>query len=269
MSARSDSAALSELLKAHATGRVARTLDLRDENLEGLDLTRLRADGLQLSGANLRRAVLREVRWVGCGLSDTVLNDADLSQATLRMCELPSLRARKICAAGVRIENCAAQGAELEGADLSEASLIDSDFSRARLRGAVLTRVSALGITLRGADLTGASLALADLSGADLRGADLTNANLTDAVLRGADLRGAICDGTVWQGADLTGAKRDTAPQALPDEFAEVGKAVAPVVSELFAAMSGLSSQSDARLQELMRDVQNNPLTSQLFGGGS
>ena len=99
--------------------------------------------GVDLYGANLKRADLRGVD----------LEGADLRRADLR-------------------------GADLEGANLRGANLGGADLGGADLRGADLGGVNLGVANLRRADLRGANLGGANLYGADLRGADLRGANL-------------------------------------------------------------------------------------------
>ncbi len=112
----------------------------------GLAVRAALESGADLSGADLRRAVL----------SDAVLRGADLSGADLRRAVL--------------------SGADLRGADLRDAVLRGADLSGADLRRAVLSGADLCGADLRDAVLRGADLRRADLRRAVLSGADLWNA---------------------------------------------------------------------------------------------
>ncbi len=117
-----------------------------------LDLSELPMAGLDLSGADLRKA----------RLSETVMDGADLSRADLSGAEASEAR---FVGATLRaaVVSCVDfdEESSTECADLSEALLME-------------------------ADLTGA-----DLSFSDLRSADLTDADHTRVNLSGADLTGA------------------------------------------------------------------------------
>lgn len=98
--------------------------------------------GLDLQGANLRRAPLG-------GLT---LEGADLRGADLR---------------GAQCQGTRFVGADLDGADGTRATLVRADFTGARLTGTVLSRA-----VLDGAVLDGADLRDCEITGAQLRAAD-------------------------------------------------------------------------------------------------
>jgi hypothetical protein len=106
--------------------------------------------GIDLSGADFRRAYLRRADF-----SDADLSGADLSRANLGRADF--------------------SGANLRGAYLRRAYLSRANFRGANLSGAYLSR---------------ANLSEADLNGANLRGANLIGATLVDANLGDADLTG-------------------------------------------------------------------------------
>ena len=126
---------------------------------------------IELRGANLSFASLRDVN----------LSFADLHSASLR-------------------------DANLSFADLHDASLWDTDLSFAFLRGADLSFADLRGASLRSASLRGADLSFAFLRGADLRGASLRFADLRSADLRSASLRSAFLHFANFRGADFRGA---------------------------------------------------------------
>ncbi|WP_437923811.1 pentapeptide repeat-containing protein [Sorangium sp. So ce291] len=142
--------------------------DLRGEDLSGQDLR-----GANLSGANLSDARLVETRLEGASLARATLVRADLTHARL-------------------------SGADLSGADLSGARLLGADLRRARLEGAVL----------RAAKLIGAQLD---------RGALEEAMNATGAALHGMSpqpritRRAPSCVALAWseEGRTLASAKED------------------------------------------------------------
>ena len=125
---------------------------------DGLDLTGADLRGAHLTGADLRGAHL----W-WAELTGTELSGADLTGAHLT---------------GVVFWGAHLTGANLAGANLPQADLMRADLMRADLRWA----------NLRWAVLTRAVLTGADLTGADLRGADLSGALLGWTVLADCDL---------------------------------------------------------------------------------
>ena len=225
------------LRDAVAAGRPVRDLALRENDLRGLQLAELRADGLDLGECDLRDSTLRGVRWRGCSLRDARLEAADFSDAVLRTCDLDGVRAAGAHFTRARLENSTARGARLDGADFSSAILTDTDLSRASLRGARLDGVSATGVDLRGSDLRGASLRNAVLIDADLRGADLTDAELHDANLHGADLRGVVGLDPAYLPATAAGDKSPAVQ--------DLAETMAPIVAEVLRT-AGRSGALDA-----------------------
>ena len=149
---------------------------LREQGVLGpVFAPRLRAEGIDLRGADLRDAYLSGADLRGANLRDADLRGAYLRDADLRGADLGAYL----------------NGAYLSGAYLSDADLRGADLRDAYLSGAYLSGANLRGADLRDAYLRDAYLRDAYLSGADLRGADLSGADLGDADLRGADLRGA------------------------------------------------------------------------------
>jgi len=187
--------AVRELARARTLG----VLGILDSDRKRIVITFLRETGLissyddtivDLSGANLRDANLREARLVNTSLGAqgfltphmerTNLSVADLSDAILLGADL--------------------QGAILKGADLSGALVGTTDPNlpwhpqNADLEGVDLSYAN-----LSGAELVTLDLTKTDLSGADLSGANLSKAKVTDEQLDAArSLEGATMpDGSI------------------------------------------------------------------------
>ncbi len=233
---------LEELQRLKTSRRTARSLCVKGAELRGVDLSYLRADGLDLEEADLRQASLSGARWRACSLRDARLEAADLTEAVLRLCDLDQARLEGATLVETRLENSTARGARLDGVDLTGAVLTDTDFSRASLRGANLEGVSASGADFRGADLSGARLGGAELVDADLRGADLTGAELEGADLGGADLRGVVGDHPALR------QDRDERHR-LPPAMEALSETMTPIVLEVLrtAGQSGAIDPEIAR----------------------
>ncbi len=137
---------------------------------------------LDLTGAPLMKARLREMDFNANVFEGTDLREADLAKVDFRWVQL--------------------RGADLRGANLSGALLNHSDLRDVKLEGARFS-----GANLRETDFSGR-----DLSGMDFRGAIFLDVNLKGTQLRGTNLRGA----------DLRHAKNITARQieeAITDEW--------------------------------------------------
>ncbi|KYF63772.1 hypothetical protein BE11_02655 [Sorangium cellulosum] len=114
-------------------------------------------------------------------LSGIDLTGADLRKADLMVIPFEEAKLSNARLEGVNLYDCVFRRADLRGADLEGARCGRVVFSSADLREAKLA----------GVELTGAELDGADLRGADLRDADLRYAKLTGARLDGAKLDGA------------------------------------------------------------------------------
>lgn len=169
---------------------VLRNANLSAATLYAADLRAANLTGADLSHADLRGACLR-----GAKLTDAKLIDADLREGRLSRYDR-NREAQNYGSADGRAElSCiAAERADFSGAKAPNAFMIRTDLTDAILRdanfeGADMRRSMLVGATLTNTNLTGAQLAGASLQGADLTGAMLMEADLTDA-----DLRGAVLD---------------------------------------------------------------------------
>ena len=123
-------------------------IDLRGANLAGADLREHCLDGADLTDAVLAYARLERAFFV-----DTQMTGADLT------------------------------GARMEGAYFSDSNCKWAKFSSARARSANFSRACLEGAVMTGARLQSATLTHAKLIGSDLRGAKLTGTNVSGAVL--------------------------------------------------------------------------------------
>lgn len=174
---------------------VAYKRDLSDVNLNGVDLSGeatdlkqailVRADlnGVDLSHAQLSKAILIGAQLSKANLFETDLSHADLSRAVFKEARLSH--------------------ANLEGAKLFEADFFNADLRKANLSKAELTEVNLFYADLVGADLREAKLRDVRLSGADFRDVNFMKAELIGAVLTGARLKGANFSGADLRRADL------------------------------------------------------------------
>jgi uncharacterized protein YjbI with pentapeptide repeats len=138
---------------------------------------------IDLSGANLIRALLN-----GANLSHALLTKSDLNNAFLTE-------------------------SDLNGASFFMSNLRDAHLNGANLVGANLTKANLSSAHLRMSNLNGAALNGAILSNANLNGATLINAHLSGANLNGANLNGANLNGAIFSGVDLSRAKGLTTAQ--------------------------------------------------------
>ncbi len=166
-------------------GADLRKADLHDLPLKGVDLYNAHLEGtdfrdVHLERANLSAAYLQEAYLYNAHLEDAYLSEAQLNGADLR-------------------------AAHLEGADLSEASLERADLSeahleRTNLKGASLERTNLRATHLEGADLSGAHL-----EGSNLSGAFFTSVTNLKGVHFGNKKSGfVLLAGVRWSDVDLS-----------------------------------------------------------------
>lgn len=148
----------------------------RDEVIAAIDAARETGDQINLYGANLAGADLR---------------DLDFRYANLVNVNLAGANARKVNLAVADARNVNLTGADARHANLEGAALLNAHLAGANLAGANLATAH-----LAGANLTGANLIAADLAAADL-----TAANLENAYLKAANLK----DANEWGGFRLDG----------------------------------------------------------------
>jgi len=115
------------------------------------------------------------------------------------------LRAAVLC--NVDLSFARLDGAIFVGADLSNAHLHKSDLRGANLSSADLYASDLTGAKLGDADLNWADFSAADLTAAELCRANLSGAIFRDADLARAEITGAVCHSTVFASVDLSQVK--------------------------------------------------------------
>ncbi|HTW84954.1 MAG TPA: pentapeptide repeat-containing protein [Candidatus Sulfotelmatobacter sp.] len=181
--------------------------DLRQANLQGVDLHGLSITGDDLRGANLRGANLAHVNLNGVDLRDADLTGANLEGATLSGVELRGANFDNANLHGITLTGVELLGTSLRGTSLRDvvASCVGCDLHGMDLRGQDLHGIVISGVDLRGANLAGARLNGVHFTGVDLSHTNLSNADLTGAILDGCDLSGANLDGARTGGIQLHG----------------------------------------------------------------
>lgn len=97
-------------------------------------------------------------------------------------CDLSGVDLKEAMLVKAELENANLSNADLRYANLRRARLAGANLSGAQLNHANLPGADLRGCNLQGADLSGANLLLTDLTGADLSGANLTNAHLEKTI---------------------------------------------------------------------------------------
>ncbi len=176
-------------------------------DLHGADLSSTLLSGMNLAGADLSRANLRDADFFGIptpppDLSEPIPSGPNQPEARFIASELvtPDLSGMDNHRANLSLSilsDADLSGTYLLGADLSGAQLINANLSNSRivyanLRKAVLCDANLSGAFVLDSDLSGANLGSANLSGARLLGAKIYGANLFLASLLGADFSSAV-----------------------------------------------------------------------------
>ena len=193
------------------------------------DLSRMQLDGIDLSGALLRKSLMVGVQMnrgvlENCDLSESDLFGAALANANLQSANLSNATLRGVTLRGTNLTNADLSDADFRGgfimtpengtaydwenSDLSECMMNYATGRRAKMSNVDLSRASMVGANLQGAllfgsNLSGVDLSFADLREADLRETDLSDANLNDSDLRGANLSNAVVQNTLMRAAKL------------------------------------------------------------------
>jgi len=183
------------------------------------DLAQANFSNLNLSGINLKRAILKQANFSNANLTKAQLNNANLEKASLLGANLSnanfkganldfsilfkaSLDRHTVMAEKYskvhEIVNHLGENKNFAGIDLSNSNLFRADLSNAELSQAKLVNAN-----LNSANLSSAYLYKADLTGANLQNADLKNAYFSQANLTSAYLGNALCCGTYFKDAEL------------------------------------------------------------------
>jgi uncharacterized protein YjbI with pentapeptide repeats len=142
-----------------------------NEDLNGLDLSCIKIDRL-----NLQAAILSGVNFKNTDLSGAMLAEANLARADLSYANLRD----------ANLKDADLTGANLTGADLTGACLEDALFENANMQKTILNNVNA--------------------ENAIFSETNLTEATLINSLLKSADFSKCLLDKTNFQGADLSEA---------------------------------------------------------------
>jgi len=200
-----------KLQGANLTGADLMALHNRESIKIGADLSRTNLQETNLTEANLQYAYfkganLREANFCRANLSRACFEDADLIYANFEGSNLEGAYLRLM-----DLEEQNFNGANLHWANLEMTQLNSADFNAANLEDANLDEANLWNANLHWANLHGAKLRRAILHGANLhytnlRDADLYGANLEIAELNGAKISNANLFNANLYRADLTDA---------------------------------------------------------------
>jgi cation diffusion facilitator family transporter len=177
-----------------------RHLNVRDRNLDRVDLHALDLNGINALGAKLNKASLHGARLRQCHFSFVTARDADLRQVDAEKFNLQRADLKGTLIAGAAIRHSRLIRTDLSGVVASgqRVTLKDVDARGSVWTDAVLVNVMTSEVDLRGARFDGARIvggspfAGARLEGATFRDARVDARHRTDMTRAGADLRNVI-----------------------------------------------------------------------------
>ena len=169
-------------------------ITVQDGLIRGLERTNLRAntfriegsvlESVQLAGGEFGSAVWKDVRLVGCDLSNIRAHRMALLRVELVDCRLTGFSATALDWQDVLIQNGDVRYAQLQGGTFRACEFVACKWNEADLQNADLT----------GSVFRSCELARADLQGAKLQNTDFRTSEVEGMLVGMNDLRGAIVD---------------------------------------------------------------------------
>ncbi|MEP0956263.1 pentapeptide repeat-containing protein [Microcoleus sp. FACHB-1515] len=205
--------------------------ELKQTDLTGAILSRVRLDRTNFTNATLNKADLSHARSIAGNFSNASLVGGNLQQAVLERASFT----------GANLGNANFSQVNLQAGMISQAQAIATNFTRANLRQSDWREAD-----LSRSNFTEANLDNADLSAANLQNANFTNANLQNANLTGADLNGVNFSGANLDGADFQDAIFVPAPPVRSNQFIQTDPQY-----EVTAALKGVDF---TRVRNLSRE---------------
>jgi uncharacterized protein YjbI with pentapeptide repeats len=167
-------------------------LPLEDARVEAEDVAGAEIPSLSLTGsvlvrvvfaqARIQAALLRDVRFVKCDLSNAVFRGFEARRVEFIDCRLLGIKAISCNWQDVLLEDCDARYAQFNGGVVRSCEFKGTRLDEADFRG----------VNLAGTIFRNASLRRADLSGAKLNTTNLRGADIDGLVVHAEDLRGAL-----------------------------------------------------------------------------
>lgn len=193
-------------------------IKLWQANLEDTDFYEANLIGSYLIGANLAYTDFQQAELRRATLSGTDLREAIIRSADLREAQLIGANLSRMNLSNMRFSDANLKSANLDGADLNYAKL-----QHANLDGATLNDSNLEHASLFRANFLGAKLRNANLAEAELRATDLTAADLTESDLRKSEFIGTTFHSTNLAGANFAEAKLNSAVFANVDLSQAIG----------------------------------------------
>ena len=202
-------------VKADFSGAVMKDCKLVRANLKQADFRGADLAGADLSGADLSGADLRDAILVGCKMTMSRADGADMEGALTDRStvgepvdRMPAAEMLREHARWCETGGVEGQPSVFDGVDLRPLkSITGLNLTALSAKGAVFYGLDMEGVQLQGAQLDGADLRNCNLRRADLRGARLIGAKLSGADLRDAQMGPLLLGADRTLPCNLTGAK--------------------------------------------------------------
>ncbi len=237
------SSIIRELKKgASSWNKWRKTVAVSALNLDGVVLTQIIFDEIDLSKVSLRNAVITEcsfkyadfisanlegsqlqnndfshakliaTRLTDCDLSGSILYQTNMLTAITKNTKFEYIDFNGHDIGGLMLRNVSLAGSNLAGQqlarlDFSNSNLADVNFQGADLTSTIMTGANLSGAKFIGANLKGAIFKSAHLAGVDLRGIDLSKADFSGANLVNCDLRETNLTKAKLSEANITSSK--------------------------------------------------------------
>ena len=176
---------------------------LRNSELVGADLKEAKLHGTRLEGAEISFANLQGSDLTGIKAERAVFAQSDLSGSNLRNAYLYMANFYRANLSGACLESACLMRGQLAGVCMTRASLTGIDLSDADLTSAILSETKILNAKFRGTRLPQASLVDSEVMGIDACGADLRWANLSNAKIVDSDLSDVALNRAILEGLSL------------------------------------------------------------------
>ncbi|XP_075586155.1 uncharacterized protein LOC124489965 [Dermatophagoides farinae] len=174
-----------DVVKAIIQTSTATRLRFQGVNLSGADLSRL-----DLSNINFKYAILRGANLQGATLSNCCLERADMSKCNLEGASL--INCHMVCC---NLEGSILRGSNMDSPTLTELTNLEgANLNNVNLEGSKMHRVNLRIASLKNANAQNCNLDHSCLAGANLENCDLSGSDLNEVNLRGANLKGTRFD---------------------------------------------------------------------------
>ncbi len=191
--------------------KVALGESLANENLSGLDLSRLNLKGADFAGANLygsnlKACIMTQCNFTGANLAAANISEVQATQANFSNAALSGANLEK-----ADLKEADMTGANLAGANLTGTTLDAAILEKANLTDAVLTGASAIETLFAGADLSRSKWRNCNCAQADFTGATVHRGDFSNCILREATFEKAVGTHVNFAMADATQLRADQA----------------------------------------------------------